>query len=198
MPAADLDDGRSPRWLGSAAAALTAVAAAVGLVFIATRGTDTEVVPVTDVTQPGGATTTIAPDTSVTTGIEATAPASTTTAPGTTAVPQSTVTTIGVPDESVRVVTAGPDGVSVVGRDGAVEQRWGLPTAFALALPDGSLIVQARVGNGEWSPGGAWTPADTVPFIVGGPEVSATPLLSVDLPEGSRGQRHRHRAAGRR
>jgi hypothetical protein len=136
-PVIALGAGRSRRWLAPAAAALTAAAAVVGLVFVVNRDADTAVVPGTDV---------IAPDT---------------------------------------VVTAGSDGVWVVGSDGQRTQWWDQPAASAVQASDGSLIIQ-RFAGGIYPGDGsdtAWEPADTLPLRLAGPNASPV-LLSEDLPNG--------------
>jgi hypothetical protein len=176
---------RSRRWLAPAAAVLTAAAAVVGLVFVANRDADTAVVPGTDVTLPA-VTTTVAPGSTAATVMPTTATelATTTIAPDTTAVPQST--DVGLPPaEGKQVVTAGRDGVWVVGSDGSREQWWNQPAAFAVRSPDGSLIVQQHSGNGDpcCAPDGGWEAAATMPLRLVGPN-SYPVFLSADLPGG--------------
>ncbi len=182
-PVIGLDAARRRRWLGSAAAVLTAAAAVVGLVLVVSRDTPSTV-PATDVTLPA-VTTTIAPESTVTTMIDTTVPdASTTTiAPDTTAVPQSTVTTMVVPAVEAAVVTAGPDGVWVIGGDGTKVQWWNQPAAFAVAAPDGSVIVQIHQRGDICTLDGTCTPADTTPLRLVGPNTYAL-ALSEGLPGG--------------
>lgn len=188
-PVVGLDPARRRRWLGPAAAALTAAAAVVGLVLVTNRGTDTTVVPASDVTEPAGvaATTTVAPDSTVTTAVGTTVPdsATTTIAPDTTAVPQSTVTTMVVPDIPTGVVTSGSDGVWIVDRDGSKVQWWNEPAAFAVRSPEGPMIVQQHSGNGDpcCAPDGGWEAAATMPLRLVGPN-SYPVFLSADLPGG--------------
>ncbi len=182
-PVVGLDAARRRRWLGPAAAALTAAAAVVGLVLVVSRDTPSTV-PATDVTLPA-ATTTIGPESTVTTVIDTTVPdASTTTiAPDTTAVPQSTVTTMVVPAVEAAVVTTGPDGVWVIGSDGTKVQWWSQPAAFAAMSPDGSVIVQIHQRGDICTLDGTCAAADTTPLRLVG--ANAYPVvLSEGLPGG--------------
>jgi hypothetical protein len=186
-PVVGLDTARRRRWLGPAAAALTAAAAVVGLVHVTNRGTDTTVVPASDVTEPAGvaATTTVAPDSTVTTAVGTTVPdsATTTIAPDTTAVPQSTVTTMVVPDVPTGLVTSGRDGVWIVDRDGPKVQWWNEPAAFAVRSPDGSMIVQQHLRGDACTLDGICVAADSVPLRLVGP--NAYPVVLWDyLPGG--------------
>lgn len=183
-PVVGLDTARRRRWLGPAAAVLTAAAAVVGLVLVVSRDTDTSVVPATDVTLPA-AITTVAPESTVTTVIDTTVPdaATTTLAPDTTAVPQSTVTTMVVPDVEAAVVTAGPDGVWIIDRDGSKVQWWTQPVAFAVAAPDGSMIIQRHLRGDACTLDGTCVAADTVPLRLVGPNTYPV-VLSEDLPGG--------------
>jgi hypothetical protein len=85
----------------------------------------------------------------------------------------------------VNVVTAGSDGVWVVGSDGQRTQWWDQSAAFAVQASDGSLIVQRFAGGVYPSDGSdaAWEPADTLPLRLAGPNASPV-LLSEDLPIG--------------
>jgi len=181
-PVVSLSAVRSRRWL----ATLTAAAAIMGVVLLANRDTNTPpgtATTVIDTTVPDASTTT--PTGTVTTVIDTTVPdASTTTiAPDTTAVPQSTMTTMVVPAVEASVVTAGPDGVWMIGGDGTKVQWWGQPAAFAVAAPDGSVIVQIVLAAGMCTLDGTCTPADTTPLRLVGPNTSAV-ALSEGLPGG--------------
>jgi hypothetical protein len=85
----------------------------------------------------------------------------------------------------VNVVTAGSDGVWVVGSDGQRTQWWDQSAAFAVQASDGSLIVQRFAGGVYPSDGSdaAWEPADTLPLRLVGPNAYPV-LLSEDLPNG--------------
>jgi hypothetical protein len=89
------------------------------------------------------------------------------------------------PAAPVNVVTAGSDGVWVVGSDGQRTQWWDQSAAFAVQASDGSLIVQRFAGGVYPSDGSdaAWEPADTLPLRLAGPNASPV-LLSEDLPIG--------------
>ena len=182
-PVVGLDAARRRRWLGPAAAVLTAAAAVVGLVLVVSRDTPSTV-PATDVTLPA-VTTTIGPESTVTTVIDTTVPdASTTTiAPDTTAVPQSTVTTMVVPAIPASVVTVGRDGVWVIGSDGTKVQWWNQPAAFAAMSPDGSVIVQTHQRGDICTLDGTCAAADTAPLRVVGPNAYPV-VLSEELPGG--------------
>ena len=170
------------RWVGPAAAVLTAAAAVVGLVLVVSRDTDPVAAPATDVTALA-ATTTVAPDSAVTTAVVTTLSdaATTTLTPDTT--PPNTIAPPVVPDVSTGVVTAGADGVWVVDPDGSKVQWWDQPAAFAVRSPDGSLIVQIHLRGDACTLDGTCTAADTSPLRLVGPNAYPV-VLSDELPGG--------------
>lgn len=72
---------------------------------------------------------------------------------------------------AAHILTAGPDGVWETTAAGLV-QVTAEPMAFAVKAPDGSVIMQRKVGYGNE----AWTPADTAPLIVREPGAALEPL----------------------
>jgi hypothetical protein len=99
--------------------------------------------------------------------------------------PPNTVTTV-VPSTTAEpfaggvatdVVTAGPDGVWESSPTGRVQVTTE-PMAFAVKAPDGSVIMQRKVGYGNE----AWTPADTAPLIVRQPGAALEPLPAFVFP----------------
>jgi hypothetical protein len=80
------------------------------------------------------------------------------------------------------VVTAGSDGVWVVGSDGRRTQWWDQPAASAGQASDGSLVIQRFAGGIYPSDGSdtAWEPRDTLPLRLAGP--NAYPVLLLEDP----------------
>lgn len=100
-------------------------------------------------------------------------PSSTATATSTTAA-QTTTTSIPPVATTPTLVIAGEDGVVV--RTGDDSVQWSTePMRIAVRMPDGSLLVQRKSGNGE---GQGWTEQDTRPLLITSPGAEPVGLFA--------------------
>ncbi len=137
---------RSPsqRWATYGAAGLAAAAATVGLVVVALRDTDSQVVPQTTPSAPSS----LPPSTvsAATTAVGTDTTASPSTIPASVASTSTTPPEPAAPAETSWLAVAGSNGVTLTDQEGTESVITNEPMAVAIASPNGSVYMQRLAG----------------------------------------------------